>query len=407
MDFDAIAMSSDEDLKQLGLEKKGDILSIKNFCRKNTEMSDKKVETKHEKKRLLQSILNFGKSSKISKASPESVKDAVGPSPSGKTRKVHLGWMNYSDEQKSFIQVRAKQGGGTRVVDVAVSANIEAIVRIGKELFFPDGKSNFGNIDEFCFGLANFKCEDLLKASNSFTLQKYINEVKMKRVLLYITTKKNDTENEEMYSDNDSDVSVAVSTDLVEAEEVHLENPASLVMRREVIAQQDQAYKESLEADMAKEESKRVELLAELTNTERQENLMNSRFERVPEEPAKGEDKVLVHVRHTTLGMIKRSFKPICKMSAVYDWVGSLSLTPEYFNLTDFEANTFEEEQSVRDASSVVLYMRERDDLPVPEFLLSSVSEAPNSLMPIHEPNVFLPNKIMEEDERYGIPLRI
>ena len=70
---------------------------------------------------------------------------------------------------------------------------------------------------------------------------------------------------------------------------------------------------------MAKEESKRVELLAELTNTERQENLMNSRFERVPEEPAKGEDKVFVHVCHTTLGMIKRSFKPTCKMSAVYD----------------------------------------------------------------------------------------
>ena len=37
MDFDAIAMSSDEDLKQLGLVKKGDILSIKKFCRKNTE----------------------------------------------------------------------------------------------------------------------------------------------------------------------------------------------------------------------------------------------------------------------------------------------------------------------------------------------------------------------------------
>lgn len=237
-------------------------------------MSDK-AETKHEKKRLLQSILNFGKSSKRSKAYPESVKDAV--EPSGKTRKVHLGWMNYSDEQKSFNQVRAKKGGGTRVVDVAVSANIEAIIGIGKDLFFPNGACNFGNIDEFCFGLANFKCEDLLKASNSetFTLKKYINEVKMKRVLLYITTKKNDTENEEMYSENDSDVSDAVSPDLVEAEEVHLENPASLIIRRELIAQQDQAYKESLEADMAKEESKRVELLAKLTYTERQENLMN------------------------------------------------------------------------------------------------------------------------------------
>ena len=30
MDFDAIIMSSDEDLKELGLANKGDILSVKN-----------------------------------------------------------------------------------------------------------------------------------------------------------------------------------------------------------------------------------------------------------------------------------------------------------------------------------------------------------------------------------------
>ena len=43
MDFDAIAMSSEEDLKQ-----KGDILTLKTFCQKR--MSDKKVdESKHEK----------------------------------------------------------------------------------------------------------------------------------------------------------------------------------------------------------------------------------------------------------------------------------------------------------------------------------------------------------------------
>ena len=132
MDFDEIAMSSDEDLKQLGLVKKGDILTLKTFCQKR--ISDKKVdENKHEKKRLLQSILNFGKSSKRSKASSESVKNAVVSLPSGKTRKVHLGWMNYSNEQKAFIQVRAKKGGGTRVVHVALSANIDAIIGIGKE----------------------------------------------------------------------------------------------------------------------------------------------------------------------------------------------------------------------------------------------------------------------------------
>ena len=193
MDFDAIIMSSDEDLKELGLAKKGDILSLKNFCQRH--MSDKKVnEAKHEKKRLLQSILNFGKSSKRIKPSSENTSSAHS-SANGKTRKFHLGWMNYSDEQNMFIQVRTKKGGGTRVVDVSVSANIDAIINVGKELFFPDGKSSFGNIDEFRFGLANFKCEEVLEDSNelleTFTLQKYISNIKMKRVLLYITTQKN------------------------------------------------------------------------------------------------------------------------------------------------------------------------------------------------------------------------
>ncbi|CAB4032375.1 E3 ubiquitin- ligase TOM1-like, partial, partial [Paramuricea clavata] len=91
-------------------------------------------------------------------------------------------------------------------------------------------------------------------------------------------------------------------------------------------------------------------------------------------------------------------------MNAVYDWVGSLSLTPEHFTLTDFVASRFEEEQSVRHASSVVLYMRERcddddDDDDLPKFMVSSDSEASNSLMHVHEPNEYLPNKIMEEDE--------
>ena len=316
MDLDAIAMSSNEDLKQIGLAKKGDISSLRNFCQKH--VSDEKVEgSKHEKKRLLQSILNFGKSSKKSKVSPGTgTKYPVGSSTSVKTRKVHLGWMNYNDEQNSYIQVRAKKGGGTRVVDVAVSANMDAIIQIGKELFFPDGKSYFGDINEFHFGLSNLKCEELFKPENGlpeeFTLEKYISEVKMMRVLLHITTKKIDLKNDELCSDYDSDVGMPVSGDLFENEEVHyqlIENEevhSPIMMRRELIRQQDQAYKESLETDMAKEESKRFELLAELAKAEHQENLMHSRSVRVPDEPVEGEDKIVVHVRHTTLGMVKR-----------------------------------------------------------------------------------------------------
>ena len=85
MDIHAINMCTDKDLKQLGLTKKGDILSLKNFCEKH-ESETKIDEKKQEKKRLLQSILNIGNSSKRSKPSPVTVKLPVVSSPSGKTR---------------------------------------------------------------------------------------------------------------------------------------------------------------------------------------------------------------------------------------------------------------------------------------------------------------------------------
>ena len=141
----------------------------------------------------------------------------------------------------------------------------------------------------------------------------------MRRVLLYITTQKNDLDKEEteLYvSTSDSDGEAPLPIRLGEPDEVRSED-SSVIMRRELIAQQDQAYKETLEADVAKEQNKRLQLLAELTTAERQEDLMDSRLARVPEEPFEGEDKVDLHVRHPTLGTVKRSFGAACKMNAV------------------------------------------------------------------------------------------
>ena len=119
---------------------------------------------------------------------------------------------------------------------------------------------------------------------------------------MYITTKKNGSGDEVssgIDSDNNSDFDIGLSHTLVEIEEVHSQNTSPILMHRQLIAQQDQAYKESLETDMAKEESKRCQLLAELKDAQRQENLMTSRSKKVPDEPVEGEDEVNVHVRHT------------------------------------------------------------------------------------------------------------
>ena len=60
---------------------------------------------------------------------------------------------------KRFKLIRMKEGGGTRIVDIEKTANKEEIIKIAKGLFFPDGKSSFGNVSEMKLDLFNFKKE--------------------------------------------------------------------------------------------------------------------------------------------------------------------------------------------------------------------------------------------------------
>lgn len=406
MDFDAINMSSDEDFKQLGLCKKGDMLSLKSFSKNHTV--ETKVQSKNEKKRLLQSILQLGQSSKRIKTSSTSQKEKA--ETSEKKRKVNLGWLNFDEKNKTYIHVRAKNGGGTRMVDIPVSADKDTIILIGKEIFFPDGESLNGKINDFSFSLSNFKCEELQARQDSgkFTLQEYIDKNKMKRIVLYITTKKKQVEEAELSSDSDGSGEGPYPPNEEKPTSVQPQDHSALQRRRSLIVEQDKAFRESLEVDMAKEESKRSQLLAELTNAQHQEKLMNARISRVPDEPDEGEEKVNVHVRHVTLGIMKRFFDPFSRMSAVYDWVGSLSLTPEHFVLTDFEANVFAEDQPITDVSSVVLYMREKycDDeyLPANEYDNDHIDCADDQSnidkKYILQPIELIPSRIMEGDER-------
>lgn len=64
------------------------------------------------------------------------------------------------------------------------------------------------------------------------------------------------------------------------------------------------------------------------------EALRVSRKNRVLHEPAAQKPRVIVSVRHPFLGPIKRAFPSDCTLTALYDWVGSLSTVPEHFSLS-------------------------------------------------------------------------
>ena len=81
--------------------------------------------------------------------------------------------------------------------------------------------------------------------------------------------------------------------------------------------------------------------MPQIEAAERQEKVRLSRQSRVPTEPGEGEQSTLVQVRHLTLGTVRRTFDVYSVMSDVYDWVGSLSLTPEHFQLLNFRGEVF------------------------------------------------------------------
>ena len=64
----------------------------------------------------------------------------VGKRKRNPTIKVNLGWLLYCTLKKTYLQVRAATGGGTRTVEFAREATYSDVILQAKVLFFPGGK---------------------------------------------------------------------------------------------------------------------------------------------------------------------------------------------------------------------------------------------------------------------------
>ena len=89
---------------------------------------------------------------------------------------------------------------------------------------------------------------------------------------------------------------------------------------------------------------------------------MEQRKSRLITVPDLLEDHVVVSVRHTTRGIVRRLFLAEHTMNVVYDWIGSLQELPMYFNL-DFKGDILKPFESVGDVKSF-LNMAECDNPP-------------------------------------------
>lgn len=53
------------------------------------------------------------------------------------------------------------KGGGTREISVPIESSYVEVLRIMKEVYFPDGMSTFGDEDIMTFKVGNFKAEEV------------------------------------------------------------------------------------------------------------------------------------------------------------------------------------------------------------------------------------------------------
>ena len=110
-----------------------------------------------------------------------------------------------------YVSVRAKDGGGTRIVEMSGDSKKSDIISYGKKLFFPSGLSPLASSDDLLFQLGNYKQEHVEATAcfldgtiHPFTLSNYSKSNKLPKKRLYIMTKKI----EESDSDSDSEVNV-------------------------------------------------------------------------------------------------------------------------------------------------------------------------------------------------------
>lgn len=328
MDALAITNASDELLKEMGLSKAGDCLSLKGFCvRQKDESSPQPEGSKNRKRALLEAFLSWKKESKKPNSKSKSSYSSIKEPQKQKMKKVQLGWKHFKEQEQSYTFVPLIKGGRSRVVEMAVSSSKMDILKTCKDLFFPGGNSIFGNEDNMIFSLTNFKgekVEDFIRVGREdkpFNLCNYMEVHKIKTVRLYLQSRKIDDSDDDSYDGANDDL--PSEFDLTQDSLLI----GSTMDRQNLVNEQDKEFQESLKAD----QRKTVSLERENEDTKRKKKIQNARAGRVFPEPH--EEFVTVKVRHVTMGLLSRKFPKTAHMAALYDWVGSLCSDPENFTI--------------------------------------------------------------------------
>ena len=322
MDFMAVRMASDHDFQALDLIKRGDILALHSFI-----LGDEKEAKKRKVLELTKQLNSKSSKKKTGSAGPRGIMKSSQDetsSPTQRLKRIQIGWMHFNDKESHYVAVHMAKGGSTKEVSFPVQATSADMMDEIKKIFFLDGMTVFSETQAMTFRLGNFSCQEI---NEEFTLERYIEEHKLSKVRLYILSRIITQEKKSEVHDNSDDDSDLLTPAFDNATSSRL--VGSSEERRVLRALQEKEYLDSLAADQAKESYKQEELLRCQERAARQERLREARASRVSKEPEVNEPHFIVSIRHPVVGVQTRRFERKGEVGTVYDWVGSLSLTPE------------------------------------------------------------------------------
>lgn len=199
---------TDEELGQY-IVSYGDRLALRAFCRQKTGPNEqagiKSTLMQKVRDRLREREQRYTVNGETAEGRGVGNKHAAKVS-----RRIELGWLHYS--KGDFHQVRARHGGGTRHLTVEKTVKMEHLLETGKDLFFPNGQSSKGPVENFNFDVRDFSHSSVSLES---TVSQLYNKTKLKMLRIYICSKEKD-----IVSPNDTSVVLSDTSSDFEASDV-------------------------------------------------------------------------------------------------------------------------------------------------------------------------------------------
>lgn len=177
VDCSVILLMEDYQLSQY-IPRYGDRLSVVSYCRQMRMRQEPVADNSSVFVRLWERLANTRK--------PDKSLPVLGHKRS--TRALEVGWADFNFREKRYKQVRQRSGGGTRHVVMDSHSLMSDVIDKAKELFFPQGRSTRGRLEDFTFELMDFGQEPVSNLSQ--TVSEVYDLTRLKLLRFYIFTRR-------------------------------------------------------------------------------------------------------------------------------------------------------------------------------------------------------------------------